>query len=115
MDERKIGNAFYMIDASLLPVCDPGPYTRGPGVVAWRYFNHGHYIQEVFRRAEGTYGFRYIAWVAWRDAGGEVREHGWYKLPGIEGLITDTEAVEMAEAVADLGKRSVAACSEWHR
>jgi hypothetical protein len=44
---------------------------------------------EVFRRGDASYGFRYQAWVAWRDAGGNARSHAWWQVQSDEGLFTD--------------------------
>lgn len=105
--------ALPMIPPMLSPVADPGPYIPGHDVVLWRPLDAGGYVQEIFRRAEGTYGFRYLAWVAWRDAGGAVREHGWHKLPGALTLVTDTESNARSEAESDLARHGFDVTGEW--
>jgi hypothetical protein len=64
-------------------------YQPSEGTVAWRPGADGNIVLEVFARGGTSYGFRYQAWVAWRDAGGYVRSHGWHRVESDEALFTD--------------------------
>jgi len=81
--------AHTLFDNFLAPECAPSsPYTPEEGTIAWRSALDGYIVLEVYRRPNQTYGFRYRAWVAWRDAGGALNGHSWRRTEP-EGLVTD--------------------------
>jgi len=43
----------------------------GADALLWRINEKRTIAQEVYQRANGTYGFRYLAWVNFEDAGGD--------------------------------------------
>jgi len=102
-----------LIDAFLTPVEPASPYTPSDGTVAYRVATHGNTVLEVYRRANQSLGFRYSVWVAWRDAGGEVRSHSWWQFEPDKGLITDDyhTACECAERHAE--SKGVAIQTLW--
>lgn len=65
------------------------PYRPRPGAVEWRATADNHVALEIIRRSDQSFGFRYVAWVAWRDAGNEVRSHSWWEVQPDESLFTD--------------------------
>jgi hypothetical protein len=88
----------------MAPECAPdSPYMPTDGTTAWRAATEGFIFVEVYQRATQTFGFRYVAWVAWRDAGGEAAGHGWWRTEQ-EGLVTDE--YETACSVAETHARS---------
>lgn len=58
-----------LIDSFLAPDIAADRYTRSPDAVAYQISAEGSIAAEVFSRSDGTLGFRFMAWVAWRDAG----------------------------------------------
>jgi hypothetical protein len=104
-----------LVGAALDPVEPAPPYAPAREVVLWRSFNDGRCVQEIFRRSEGIYGFRYVAWVAWRDAGGTVRNHAWHRLTGVDAVLTDSADSAAALAVADLRRRGALECGNWNQ
>src|SRR5438093_964783 len=91
-----------LFDPFMAPECVPdSPYTPTDRTTVWRAATDGLVFVEVYRRANRTFGFRYVAWVAWRDAGGEAVGHGWWRTER-EGLVTDEyeTACKVAEAHA---------------
>jgi hypothetical protein len=79
-----------LIDPFLTPVIAPErPYSPTEGTVSWRPSVDGMIVLEVFRRTNGFFGFRYQAWVAWRDAGDEVQGHSWWKCEADDAYFAD--------------------------
>ena len=79
-----------LFDSALAPVETPSePHTCESDVVSCRSTRNGLVVQEVYRRANGLLGFRYVAWVAWRDAGNVPRSHAWQGISPDEALVTD--------------------------
>jgi hypothetical protein len=78
-----------LFDPSMSPQQRPDePYTPTAHTIAWKPAPDGLIVLEIYRRPGGAYGFRYLAWVAWRDAGGDVRRHTWWQTEP-DGLLTD--------------------------
>lgn len=84
-------------------------------VIAWRKMIAGLSYLEVFQRSSGLFGFRYQAWVAWRDATDEVRSHSWHRIDPQSNLVTDSfsEATQYAEADAE--KHGLTFSGAWCR
>jgi hypothetical protein len=95
------------------PTAPPKNYTPALDAVRWRFVRDTSITQEIFRRPEGTYGFRYCVWVAWSDAGGTIRDHTWHVLPGIEALVTDTVQSAVTIAESDAAARGVTNHYPW--
>jgi hypothetical protein len=88
------------IDDFLRPEIPPNIlYSPKTDTIAWRELNDGYVYLEIFRRSNGLYGFRYNAWVAWRDAGSNVQSHNWHRIDPKDSLITDQfeEVTALAE------------------
>jgi len=82
------------------PVVTPNElHACAADVLACRASADGLVIQEIYRRPNALLGFRYIAWVAWRDAGNTPQSHSWHEVSADEALVTDDE--ETARRVAD--------------
>lgn len=79
-----------LVNDFLRPVDTPEKYAALSDVVAWKATSEGQVIIEIFKRANGTFGYRFNAWVAWRDADDEVRSHDWLQINPQNNLITDT-------------------------
>lgn len=89
-----------LFDSFLAPVVAPDqPYRPGERTVAWRRCTNGQIVVEVFQRSNDSFGFRYRAWVAWRDAGGEVHSHSWWEKHPEHALFTDE--LETARTIAE--------------
>jgi len=91
-----------LIDAFLQPETEPD-FQHVPESDAECFARAvGEYlVLEVFRRQSGSFGFRYVAWVAWRDAGNEVRSHSWHAYePPDSGVFDLQSAREAAERFA---------------
>jgi hypothetical protein len=89
-----------LFNPGLAPIETPSEaHVCESGVVACRVTADGFVAQELYRHPNGLFGFRYFAWVAWRDADDEVRSHTWHRMNPDEGLITDVypTACEVAE------------------
>lgn len=104
-----------LFDSSLQPERLPDcRYALSADVVCVREASDVPVIAEVFERAPGIFGFRFQAWVAWRDAGGQVRGHSWHAIDPKETLFTD----DIAEAQLGAGSYSAAAGvalgGQWH-
>lgn len=82
-----------LFDAFLEPAVAPNEsHSCGADVVACRGSADGLVNQEIYRRANGLFGFRYVAWVAWRDAGSTPRDHSWRAIDADQALVTDDYA-----------------------
>jgi hypothetical protein len=73
--------------------------TPSPDAVHSRNSRSGSWVQEVYKRPGGTFGYRYVVWFSQRDAGGELRGHAWRVLDGLDAVVVDT--AEAAKIQAD--------------
>jgi hypothetical protein len=89
------------LDPFMAPERQPEPYHPGADVVAWRPAANGNVVIEVFRRGDESYGYRYKAWVAWRDAGGEARDHSWWECHPVHALVSTEQDVACKIAMED--------------
>jgi hypothetical protein len=104
-----------LIDSFLTPMVAPSPdYMPGEHTVAWRLASNASIALEIFVRDDHTYGFRYAAWVAWRDAGGQVRSHGWWRIAPDSGLIADTVETSCRVAEQHAMSKQVEFELPWH-
>jgi hypothetical protein len=101
------------IGSGLKPVDPASAFVPGSDVAIWRYLNGGMYVQEVFMRSSGGFGFRYLAWVAHRDAGGSVRAHLWQCLTGMDSLVMDTRDATISLAEGDIQARQALPHGDW--
>ncbi|CAN7378513.1 hypothetical protein LJR066_002132 [Acidovorax sp. LjRoot66] len=104
-----------LIDSFLAPDIAADRYTRSPDAVAYQISAEGSIAAEVFSRSDGTLGFRFMAWVAWRDAGGNARSHAWEAIHPNHGLVTDRIEVAQEEATRYAAARGVALQGNWDR
>jgi len=105
-----------LVDEFLRPEVEPNiQYEPEQDVVAWRELDHGKVFLEIFKRPNGHFGFRYSAWVAWRDAGDFVRSHSWHRIDPKDYLITDmiSEAIELADNNAE--KLGLSFTKDWEQ
>lgn len=102
-----------LIDEFLAPETGPdSPYQPGADVVSLAAASGVPVIFEIFVRPGNTYGFRYSAWVGWRDAGGSVRNHSWWQAePQVSILGSVHEAEAAAQAFAST--QGVKGISSW--
>ncbi len=73
--------------------------TTENSVYAWSDAQEYPIVFEVFEKDTNIYGFRYQAWIAWRDAGNVVRDHDWRMF---EPQILFTDNPSEAIAAADM-------------
>ena len=92
-------HAMPLITPFLSPVLAAEPYEPTRDVVAYQVPVDGLTAAEIFSRPDGSLGFRFAAWVAWRDAGGEAREHGWECIHPERSLFADRLEVAADEAI----------------
>lgn len=88
-----------LIDPWRQPELPPARYLPDASVISCRRFSDGRVIAEVFRRDVGSFGCRFVAWVARRDAGDMIRDHAW-DVVRETGIIA--ESLGSAQALADL-------------
>jgi hypothetical protein len=84
------------------PEIDPIEIYKPKNDVIGHRFSNNNIVLEIYYRQDRTIGFRYQAWVAWRDAGNNVRSHSWQEIKP-QSLIIDNilEAKKIAEAHAE--------------
>ena len=105
--ERPFMNPF------MLPDLEPEPYRPGPEVVAWLPAMDGRVVVEIFRRTNDAYGFRYNAWVAWRDGGGEARKHSWWENHPVTAVFCPEQEIARKIAVEDARNAGVELENTW--
>jgi len=98
----------------MAPEARPETYAPASDVVAWIFSSERTTVAEVFVRPEGTFGFRYSSWVAWRDAGNAVRSHSWHEFWPPENLLTDSASEAKSRAEAVLASAGVSVEGTWH-
>lgn len=88
-----------LLDESMRPESEPDqPYEPGKDVASIAVAADLPIIFEVFFRPDQTFGFRYSAWVAWRDAWGNVRSHDWWQAQpraSIVGSVFEAQVIAM--------------------
>jgi hypothetical protein len=95
----------HLLDHFLSPKKPPDtPYTGEPDVISIREADDVFVVAEIFKRSNGTFGFRFQAWVAWDDAGGTIRSHSWHEILPRDSCIVDRidDAQSYAESYAAL-------------
>lgn len=102
-----------LIDRSMSQIDPPAAYAAALDAVRWRASVDELFVQEIFRRAERSFGFRYLAWVEWRDADQVVQGHSCHRVTGL-----DAHVVESVEAAIALSTLVAASCGlefaqEW--
>jgi hypothetical protein len=79
-----------LIDPFMIPEISPErPYSPAEGTVAWCSSIDGMIVLEVFSRTDGSFGFRYQSWGAWRAAGDKVQGHSWWKCEAADAYFVD--------------------------
>ena len=102
-----------LVSDFLSPEIAPEDYSPAPNVVAWRALMDGEIVLEVFKRSNGTYGYQYQAWVAWRDAGDEVNGHGWHTISPKSELVSDNILETRDLAVSNSESLGLTFYAEW--
>lgn len=108
-------NTHKLFDSFLSPERPPEcPYSPDSDVFLIRTANDISAIAEIYEKSGGSYGFRFQAWVARRDAGGVARSHSWHEINAKEVLFTD--CVEEAQRVADAYAAAIgiSLTGDWH-
>src|SRR4051812_21089624 len=97
----------------MTPLCAPEPYTPSSDVASLLLASDQAVAAEIFCRPDGTYGFRCVAWVAWRDANGEVRGHSWWELPRVATFVMDS-LIHAKERAAQILAEAGLTYGSWH-
>lgn len=108
-------NTHKLFDSFLSPERPPErPYSPDSDVFSIRTANDISAIAEIYESSSGSYGFRFQAWVAWRDAGGVARSHSWYEINAKEALFTDRVAEAQCAADAYAAAIGISLIGDWH-
>ena len=102
-----------IIDDFWMPEIAPEEYSPASNIVAWRTLHEGNIVLEIFRRNNCSFGYQYQAWVAWRDAGNEVRGHGWHEIPARVELVSDCILETCKLAGQDAAELCLVVTGEW--
>ena len=93
--------SYTLIDSSLQATCLPEVgYEPADDIASWSESSSPMLVAEIFARPEGTFGYRWSAWVAWRDAGHNVRAHSWHAFSPPTALVTDSLAEAQQQATS---------------
>ena len=102
-----------LFDEFLAPEIEPiEPYSSKSDVVMYKLSISPSIVLEIYNKSGGIFGFRYQAWVAWRDASNSVRNHSWWEFEPAPLL---TDRFEEAETIAEAHAASIGIglCQEW--
>ena len=102
-----------LIDEFLKPETEPDDYKPEPDVITFRKLENGQVVIEVIKKNNKIFGFHYRAWVAWRDAGNEVRSHSWHTIEPKDNLLTDTASEAQKIANKSIIYYGLSPISEW--
>jgi hypothetical protein len=103
-----------LVNEGLRPlVAPPCDFMPAEDAAEWAMATEHPVAFELVRRNAKTFGLRCSAWVAYRDAGGAVRAHGWQKVSNGPALITDSKETAKAYA-ASFAEGHGMLLSEWH-
>jgi hypothetical protein len=90
----------HIFHPDLTPLTSPSrAYSAAADVSSYRVTSDGAVAQELFRRSDESFGFRYRAWVNFADAGGGAH-HTWHEFPPSPSLVTDSVSTARQEAEA---------------
>ena len=103
-----------LVNPNILAETEPDPYGPGRDVAAWRRAQDGRIILETFRRSNGTFGFRYQAWVEWFDAGGEAVDCSWHEIRPDSNLVTDDIKKALVAAEHHAASKCIALEPDWN-
>jgi hypothetical protein len=95
------------------PSAPSSPYRPESDVVSFSASAQDAVVAEVFVRPEGTFGYRYSAWVAWRDAGDAIASESWHCFSLDESLITDSVSQAQAAVRSFLQRHGVEIQATW--
>ena len=103
-----------LVDDFSKPIIEPtSSFEVTPDLVAYKITKDKLVSLQIFRRNNQTFGFRYIAWVAWRDAGDEVRSHSWHEIQQKDNPISDS-LIEMQKiAEYNASKKDIEFSEAW--
>lgn len=87
-----------LVSAWMRPELPPELHVAESHVASFRNYDDGGVVAEVTRREGGSFGCRFQAWVAWRDAADNIRSHGWQEISQT-GVVADSLA--SAQGLAD--------------
>ena len=80
------------------------PYSSKSYMVTYKLAIPPSIVLEIYNKSGGNFGFRYQAWIAWRDAGDSVRSHSWWEFEPAPLL---TDRLEEAEMIAEAHASSI--------
>lgn len=103
-----------LIDHFMKPAVAPSGYEPASDVVSTLTFDDGLVVAEVYSRGSGsgTFGYRFSAWVAWRDAGGLVRSHSWWHPPS-ETTVADSISDAESSALHFATSKGLVSADRW--
>ena len=93
-----------LFDDFLKQAIPPEEYVPLEGTILFKTSDNNDIVLEIFQRKDGSFGFRYQAWVGWRDAGNNLVSHRWTEINPGQTTITDelvtvkNAAIEMANS-----------------
>ena len=102
-----------LIGPSMAPTVDAEAYVPKDDVVAHCSMREAPVFFEVFQRPGGALGVRYSAWVAWRDAAGQVRSHSWWQSAPRDTLVTDSLAKAQQHALSFAASHGLSPVGAW--
>ena len=88
-------------------------YSPTEHTILFRVSENKDVVLEIFKRINTTYGFRYQAWVGWRDAGDLVRSHSWTEIDSGSNIVTDDLESIKKEAEENAKTKGVTFTSGW--
>ena len=89
-------------------------YISKSDVVIFRMSSNRNIIQEVYSDSNNRYGFRYQAWVAWRDSSKIVRDHNWWETEP-EKIIVDNIIDATNCAIEHSKVNSIEYLEDWQK
>ncbi len=87
------------------------PYTSKADTMLFRHNKERSIFQEIFKRSNNTFGFRFQAWVNYTDAG-DNPHHAWGEFPSQANVIADK--IDDVKQIADsYAKESNIIFGDW--
>jgi len=102
-----------LVPWEMAPVVAPEVHRPNADVVSLCPMAEAPVLMEIFERRGGSLGVRYVAWIAWTDAGGEIRSHSGLSSAPRDTLITDSLVEAQRHALAFANAHGLTPVGGW--
>lgn len=104
-----------IIDEWMIPEELPTEYKPFENTTEWIKSNYNYIFIEIYTKKDEHYRFRYIAWVAFRDADDNIRDHSWDIIEPNNNYITENIDTIKSLAITHSKQNGITVNDEWNK